>query len=340
MFPREEKRKIIDKNHLRGNEMQISIVIPTYNRVRELEDCLGSIIFQTIAPYEIIIVDDSIDNNIKNLIDIKNDVFQKKKISLHYIKNNKERSLTIARNIGVQFAKGDIILFLDDDVILERNYIEEIIKIYKTKSEALGVQGHITNLPKIHNITASQKIFFKARLEKNICRILPSLQTIYPNILTEVISCEWMSGSNCSYKRKIFDEFQFDEQLKRYSYAEDVDLSYRVNKKYPGSLFITPTARLIHNVSQTGRLPTKGLYIMKHTYTFYLFNKIINQTLTNKMIFMWHKIGLMVDASKSLFPKPSKLKIYELYYIILAYYICIKYYKRIKSGHLDYQKFY
>lgn len=42
--------------------MQVSIIIPTYNRVKALDECLDSIISQIILPKEVIIVDDS-DNN-------------------------------------------------------------------------------------------------------------------------------------------------------------------------------------------------------------------------------------------------------------------------------------
>lgn len=324
-----------------GNKMsrlQVSIIIPTYNRVKELEECLDSILVQTYLPKEIIIVDDSDDLKIERLINSIQDKFKSNKIYLNYLKNENEKGLTIARNLSVVHSTGEIVLFLDDDVVLEREYIEEIIKIYRIKPDALGVQGHITNLPKICNISLYSKIFFNGRFEKNKCRVLPSLQASYPNILTKVITCEWMSGSNCSYKRWIFDEFQFDENLKRYSYNEDVDFSSRVNKKYPASLFITPGAKLIHNVSQTARLSTKNLYIMKHSYSIYLFNKISTNNLLNKFIFIWNKIGILMGAFVSLIIKPSKLKIYELYYIIFSYYICIKFLTQIKNGHLNFLK--
>ena len=48
--------------------MQVSVVIPTYNRAKDLDACLSSISAQTILPKEIIIVDDSETDEIKNLI--------------------------------------------------------------------------------------------------------------------------------------------------------------------------------------------------------------------------------------------------------------------------------
>ena len=72
------------------------------------------------------------------------------------------------------------------------------------------------------------------------------MRPIYAGPLTEIINCEVLNGSNCSYKRKILEKFRFDENLKRYSYSEDHDLSYRIYRKYPRSLYQTPHAKLVH----------------------------------------------------------------------------------------------
>ena len=119
--------------------MQVSIVIPTYYRMNDVDECLDSIIIQTILPKEVIIVDDSENNEIENLIEHRKEKFKEKGILLTYIKNARERSLTIARNIGIENAAGDTILFLDSDVILDKNYIKEILKVYKEKTDAMGV---------------------------------------------------------------------------------------------------------------------------------------------------------------------------------------------------------
>lgn len=104
--------------------MEVSVIIPTYNRVKDVDECLDSIILQRILPKEVIIVDDSDNDEIKNLVEHRKDKFKEKDIVLRYIRNEKEKSLTIARNIGIENATGDTILFLDDDVILDKNYIK------------------------------------------------------------------------------------------------------------------------------------------------------------------------------------------------------------------------
>jgi len=315
--------------------MQVSTIIPTYNRLEDLDKCLNSLIYQTFLPKEIIIVDDSDNDEIENLIEQRKEEFKKKDVLLRYIRNEKEKSITIARNIGVENTNGDIILFLDSDVILNEDYIKEILKVYKEQQNALGVQGHISGIRM--DLSPPKKInnwyfLFFRRLEKNRCRVLPSTKTTYPYLVDKIISCEWISGSNQSYKKEIFEEFKFDENYKKYSPGEDVDFSYRIFKKYPDSLYMTPHAKLIHNVSKIGRHPKRELINLKEIYTLYFFYKNINQTFKNKLIFLADRIIHLILA---VYYQRQK-RILQFKYMIVAYVMSIIHLKEIKEGNLEF----
>ncbi len=313
--------------------MQVSIIIPTYNRVKDLDACLDSIINQILLPKEIMIVDDSDNDEIENLIEQREKEFKEKNMFLRYIRNEKEKSLTISRNTGVENTTGDIILFLDSDVILDEDYINEILKVYEEQKNALGVQGYITNSYTLSRIINNiRKLLFLDYFEKNKCRILPSTEPTYPNTIDNIISCEWISGSNQSYKKEIFEEFKFDEILKKYSFKEDMDFSYRIFKKYPDSLYMTPYAKLIHNVSQMGRVPKRELIYLKEIYRLYLFYKNINQTFKNNLIFLWSRVGYLIF---NLSMRQQKRSL-QLKYQIGAYRMCIKHLREIKEGSLDF----
>jgi GT2 family glycosyltransferase len=223
--------------------MKLSVIIPTYNRRHDLDTCLDSIQKQTLAPDEIIIVDDSDNNETEQLIQQRWGEFD-----IRYIHHEGQRSLARCENLGVKHSTGDIVLILDDDVVLEENYIKEILNTYNEHPYALGVQGYITNgyVPSpLKNIL--RRFLIYSYREKDGCSVLPNGNTSYPYEPDHVISCKWLSGCNNSWKRKVFDEFQFDNNLLGYSFNEDVDFSNRVYKKYPGSLLMTPKARLVHN---------------------------------------------------------------------------------------------
>lgn len=320
--------------------MEVSVIIPTYNRTLELKDALESIIAQTKLPKEVLIVDDSEHDEIQNLIKQKKNEFECKGVAPNYIRNEKERSSAIARNIGIEHSTGDIILFLDDDIILEKEYIEEILRVYEEKPKALGVQGYITNMFS-KSITSKMRymigrIFFLWYPENNKCRVQPSAEPTYPSPLEKTIECQWLAGSNSSYTREILQILKFDENLKRYSWREDVDLSYRIYKKIPNSLYITPRAKLIHKGSKTARSPKKQLILMQRVYISYFFYKNIDQCLKNKLIFLQSMVGELIIQSTMLIIKPSRPHLLRVKYLIEGYIMTLKHIKEIKKGNLDF----
>ena len=120
--------------------MKISVIIPTYNREEHLKNCLSSLLNQRKVPYEILVIDNSSNYKAQKVVNNIMSEFDKKETHLYYFKNT-ENSGAIARNLGAFRAKGDLIAFLDDDVILDGNYYYEIEKVFFKFPNALGVQG-------------------------------------------------------------------------------------------------------------------------------------------------------------------------------------------------------
>lgn len=118
----------------------ISIIIPTFNRSKFLDNAIHSIIEQDFPSdqYEIIIV----DNNSKD------DTFPiTKKIITEYQKNRdikyileKRPGLVYARHTGAFHSKGDILIFGDDDALYEKNWISAIFEVYN-KNPDVGAVG-------------------------------------------------------------------------------------------------------------------------------------------------------------------------------------------------------
>ena len=104
--------------------LKVSVVVPTYFRKSDLSVLLTNILSQTYKPIETIIADDTLATEIKDLCEEYKAKFGSQGIDLIYIRNFKERSAAIARNIGIERARGDIILFLDSDVMLSEDFIE------------------------------------------------------------------------------------------------------------------------------------------------------------------------------------------------------------------------
>ncbi|MEM4444556.1 MAG: glycosyltransferase family 2 protein [Thermofilum sp.] len=273
--------------------MRVSVIIPTYFRRKDLAELLECILLQTFKPYEVIIVDDTPNDEIENLYKEYKAVFNELGINLVYVRNPRERSAAVARNVGAEKAYGDIFLFLDSDVILFNDYIENLVRVFKEKPYALGVQGYIVNINVRKDRLGFLRELFNSifhsyyRYPKDRCRLFE-----YPSSLTAVIECEWLSGANSAYKREVFDHFKFDENLKGYSYMEDVLLSHTIFRKYPGTLFITPYARCIHKSSPKDYEVDVGLEKHKNKCRKYVLRKLFGYK--GVLLYYWQNIGIII----------------------------------------------
>jgi GT2 family glycosyltransferase len=289
---------------------------------------LYSILEQTILPYEVIVVDDSDNLETKNLVKQLSSLFFEKGINLrHIMPKENPRSISRARNLGAKEAEGDIVIFLDDDVIIERNYLKEILQVFKEKPNALGVQGIVANTQYSHFWNSIKKIFFYWHAEKDKCRMLPSGKTTFAYAPNGIISCEWLFGLSVAYKKEVFNEFSFNEKLVSYSLGEDKEFSYKIHKKYPGSLLLTPFARVYHHPPPSEKTTSnrKKIYIIT-AYPIGFFYNNIEQTLKNKTILLWSEIGNLILRIYWALQNPINIK-----HILTSYIDTIKHLNDVKN---------
>ncbi|MBM5804857.1 MAG: glycosyltransferase family 2 protein [Candidatus Verstraetearchaeota archaeon] len=255
--------------------MEISVVIATYKREKDLQDALLSLLRQSEAPHEVVVIDDSSENETEELVRSYQDEFKKQGTTFIYFRNTRARSLTVARNIGSSKTSGDIILFIDDDVELAPNYLSEIRSFYESHPKAVGAQGTTINDLPITGRNNAFRAFFALthyRYDRRV-RVLSSTEEVLPYNQDHPFVCERLAGSNQSYRRMVFNYFHFDEALLRWACKEDLDFSYRVHKRFTDRLFCVPTARLVHKTSMEARMTNYARIKMCNVYSFYLFFK-------------------------------------------------------------------
>lgn len=184
-----------------------SVVIPTYNRKEGLRECLESIVKQTAASFEVIVVDDcSVPATLARDI-VEKIMCEHPHIPYQCVRREKNGGHGAARNTGVAIARGSLILFTDDDCILPNNWIETHEDAHRRYPEAAGVGGWYWSR--------------KSEKEKNAYdRFFEQQFTItYPNMReTEVWTSTMHSPSgntaNMSYKADVFRALKgFDETI-------------------------------------------------------------------------------------------------------------------------------
>lgn len=98
-----------------------SVIVPVYNRIDEVDELLGSLAAQTARNFEVIIVEDGSPLPCKEVAD----KYAAKGLDVHYyFKENEGRS--IARNYGIEHAKGDYFIFFDSDCVIPCDYFKKL----------------------------------------------------------------------------------------------------------------------------------------------------------------------------------------------------------------------
>jgi glycosyltransferase involved in cell wall biosynthesis len=110
---------------------KVSVVIPTYNRAEKVRKAVASVVVQSFTDFEVIVVDDgSSDGTEKTLRDAFGDRIR------YYFQSN--QGVSVARNKGVEEARGEWIAFLDSDDLWEKDKLEWQLKALEQYSARCG----------------------------------------------------------------------------------------------------------------------------------------------------------------------------------------------------------
>jgi len=189
-----------------SHENKVSIIIPTHNSEKFLEECIESALNQTYQDIEIIAVDDgSTDNSLEILKKYSN------KIKIIKIKNC---ALPVALNQGLKIAEGEWIKRLDSDDVLYPNAVEDLVSVGKNIEDKKNTMlyGHIDI------ISSTGEIINK--------KISPNYNNLENFDLNVILLDHMIAGPACSLiHRSTFEEYDmYDESLET---GEDYELWLR-----------------------------------------------------------------------------------------------------------------
>ena len=190
--------------------MFFSIVIPTYNRQPILEKCLRALENQrltdrTVENYEVVVVDDGSTDGTLNWLKIHQAEFPH---VVSYEQNHQGPSA--ARNLGVQQAKGDTIIFIDSDLVVTEQFLQSHATALKTEEKALNsdrlfTYGAVINTCNFENPTAE------------------------PYKITD-FSAAYFATGNVAIKKKWLEQAGlFDTRFQLYGW-EDLELGVRLKE--------------------------------------------------------------------------------------------------------------
>ena len=269
----------------------ISVIIPTYNRPDYIATTLKAL--QKFSICEVIVVDQSQDTKTKKVCSEYNARQVHSKIP----------SLTIARNLGVKYAQGKLICFIDDDVTLLDRYFDELVWVFNfyTKTMAVGGYDASSYTEPMWLKNQIMKLFALGHYTNNKAEIISAYGNTYPKDLRRIISAQWLPGLNMAFRREVFEDLQFDENFLGYALAEDTDITYRLWKKYPyhGSIYITTCPRFIHRVAQTHRTDQRKRIFINHVDHWYFNYKNLDKTVWQKITWWRCLCGVALNSLRS-----------------------------------------
>lgn len=215
------------------------IVILNWNQRDMTVDCLKSLKRLDYTSAEIVLVDNgSTDDSIE--------VIKTNFPEITLIENRENLGVAGGRNVGLRYAlqgNADYILFLDNDTIVDKDFLTELVKVGEENKEA----GIITG--KIYFYDEPNKIWsvggYSSLLRSKYT--LRGYQEIDAGQYDKIEEVDQVQGCCLMVKREVIDKIGlFDERFVQY-FAEDVDLCIRA-KKEGYKIYYTPDSKLWHHI--------------------------------------------------------------------------------------------
>lgn len=180
----------------------ISVIIPCFNGASTLEDCLASVFASTHGDFEVIVVDDGSG-------DATLEVARKYDCRILALPNN--CGAAAARNIGARAAVGEILFFLDADIAVPPNVLEQIDETFVERPE----------------IGAAFCSYQKKTIPTNFCSVYKNLLHHYTHQTAREDAVTFCSGFGAIRRDVFLNSGGFDEN---YRFLEDIEFGYRLHR--------------------------------------------------------------------------------------------------------------
>ena len=192
-----------------GNEMLLSLIIPVYKVEQYIAECIESVINQVTSDIEVIIVNDGTPDDsmlvIEKILSKQTAIIRDCFIILH----QENQGQSSARNLGLKYAKGEYISFLDSDDVLSENYLSDFKNTIK-KNNVDIVQFKSSRFEEDTNKLKA----FNVGLQRN------GLLQLDQNLMIEIFNqSAWFPWLNI-YRRELFNGLEFPVGI----YYEDAAL--------------------------------------------------------------------------------------------------------------------
>lgn len=269
--------------------MNISAVIPTKNRPFDIEHAVRSVLLQSKLPLQLLVVDQSEGDASRELVTQM--CAEVPEVILDYVHDPAIAGLVAAKAVSLSLARGDLVCFLEDDVVLEPDYFAEIESGFNQNPDMLGCCGVVVDVgPMPSGYVKFFQIFHRGIY-------MDPRVGVHGHVVGKghaLIPSPTLSGGLSAWRREVFDTVRFDT-ANDFFMLEDIEFSTRAAEALGTRFFINPNARLEHHASPVNRarLPARQRRKMREYIVFYKKRKTWARA-TSSLV--WLMLGLFVES--------------------------------------------
>ena len=313
----------------------VEIMILHFNNINFIDNCLKSLLKLTYKNFKITVIDNGSTDDSVNFI-------RKKYPIVNLIENKKNYGFAGGYNRAIPLSKSDFILFLNNDVIVDKNFLTEMIKVAVSDNRIAVLQPKVLSL-------RDKKMFDHAGAAGGfidlfgypICRgrVFDTIEKDNGQY-NDLIDVFWVCGVSMLIRRNVLKETGlFDEDF--FLYAEEIDLSWRVNLL--GYRLVYAPKSVIYHVGKgsSSKEPFKMLYLFHRNHLLILLKNYSTKNLIwiTPIKMMLELITFFVSLSKLNFKKSlSKLNFMRAPAILLVFLWIITHPFLILNKHKEVQR--
>ena len=210
--------------------LSVCFVCATKDRPVDLRRMLTSLADQTRPPDRVIVVDSS-GTPVHSVV---NEFTEKMRIE--YV-HHWPPSASAQRNVGVKMAlsDADLIGFIDDDAVLELDALEKMLEVWNQAPSDLGgcsfnMENHpVQAFPSVKRSWLPNAI---GLYDSEAGRVAPSGWQSMIGVVSRTTYVDWLPSGAVLWRSEVLRQCRFDEYFDRYSYLEDLDLSFTARRNW------------------------------------------------------------------------------------------------------------
>jgi len=192
---------------------KVAVVIPNYNGIKYIENCLESLKKQSFRDFEIIIIDNASADGSAELIEEKYSEIYLKKLSSNF-------GFSRAVNEGIKLSRAEYVILLNNDTVCDEHFVEELYLAISKDDGIFSVSSKMIQLNNKELIDDAGDLYCALGWAFGLGK----------DKSKELYNDEYEIFSACAgaaiYNKKLFDRVGYFDEW-HFSYLEDVDIGYR-----------------------------------------------------------------------------------------------------------------